>query len=352
MAKPRIIMADTDINYIIPIQLKFVEEFFWKIDLEIISDSRYFTELFSVPQKADILIVSEELYDSSLQRHNINNIFIMTEHQGEEETAELNVNFIYKYTSIKEIFNEITGKSAETLDINVKTKKDTQIVLVYSSCGGVGKTTIAMGISACLTKNYKKVLYINAGRLQSFQRMLDNPTPITASEVYAKLSGASNDIYKEIKHVIRKEIFNYVPPFKAALMSLGLEYKIYEKIALSAKASKDFDFIVIDADTTFDEDKASLLNIADRVIMVANQSTASVFSTNLLVSNINGVNTEKYVFICNNFKQEEDNALISSDISMRFSVNDYIEHMGYYEKMKIEDISKNSGIQKTAFWVI
>ena len=38
MAKPRIIIADTDINYIIPLQLKFVEDFFEKIDLEIISD--------------------------------------------------------------------------------------------------------------------------------------------------------------------------------------------------------------------------------------------------------------------------------------------------------------------------
>ena len=35
MAKPRIIIADTDISYIIPLQLKFAEDFFEKIDLEI-----------------------------------------------------------------------------------------------------------------------------------------------------------------------------------------------------------------------------------------------------------------------------------------------------------------------------
>lgn len=44
----------TDTSYIIPLQLKFVEEFFEKIDLEIISDKGYFNELFSTPQKADI----------------------------------------------------------------------------------------------------------------------------------------------------------------------------------------------------------------------------------------------------------------------------------------------------------
>lgn len=71
MSKARVIIADTDINYIIPLQLKFAEEFFDAIDLEVISDRSYFEKLFAVPQKADILIVSEELYDSSLQRHRI-----------------------------------------------------------------------------------------------------------------------------------------------------------------------------------------------------------------------------------------------------------------------------------------
>lgn len=36
MSKARVIVADTDINYIIPLQLKFAEEFFDAIDLEII----------------------------------------------------------------------------------------------------------------------------------------------------------------------------------------------------------------------------------------------------------------------------------------------------------------------------
>ena len=31
MARPRIIIADTDVNYILSLQLKFVEEFFEKI---------------------------------------------------------------------------------------------------------------------------------------------------------------------------------------------------------------------------------------------------------------------------------------------------------------------------------
>ena len=157
MSKPRIIIADTDISYIIPLQQKFIEEYFEKIDLEIISDPSYYELFFSSPQKADVLIVSEELYSTNLQRHNIGNIFLMTEQYSENQMREVDVNTIYKYTSIKEIFNVIVGKGAASLSVSNNARKETQIIVVSSACGGVGKTTIALGISACLNKNYKKI---------------------------------------------------------------------------------------------------------------------------------------------------------------------------------------------------
>lgn len=352
MTKPKVIIADEDVNYIIPLQFKFVSDFFNKIELEIISDRNYFEEFFSRPQNAEILIVSDELYDSSLQRHNIANIFVMMEQFEEGDTGDLNVNRLFKYTSIKEIFNEIVGKSAAALSIADIEKKETQIVLVTSAAGGVGKTTVAMGIAASLSKNYKRVLYVNASHLQVYQHMLENPSAITGSDVYAKLAAASEDIYSEIKHVIRKETFSYLPPFKAALMSLGLEYSLYEKIAVSAKKSEDFDFIIIDADTTFDEGKASLLNLADKVVVVTKQTMASVLATNIFVSNINGVGADKYSFICNDFEKEKDNALISSNLALKFTVSDYIAHFNYCDVMKPEKLVNETSVQRVAFMVL
>lgn len=352
MSKPRIIIADADINYIIPLQLKFAEDFFEKIDLEIINDTNYFNTLFSTPQHADILVISDELYNQSIQRHNISHIFVMNEQYEEEQTADLNVNHIFKYTSIKEIFNEITGKSADVLNVDVSAKKETQVILVYSASGGAGKTTVAMGISASLTKNYKRVLYINAERLQTFRHILRSATPITAADVYAKLVNADENVYSDIKHVIRKELFGYLPPFKASLMSLGLKYSVFEKIILSAKKSDDYDFIVVDTDVTFDEDKAELFNIADKVIVVTKQNLAAVIATNVLVANINGATSEKYIFICNNFDKEDDNALISPNVSAKFTVSEYIEHFNHYDNMSPEEFSKENDIQKAAFLII
>lgn len=352
MATPRIIIADTESSYVFPLQLRFAEEFFGRVDLEIITDKEYFVNTFSTPQKAEILIVSEELYDSSLQRHNIGNIFLMTEQYKEDRADDLRVNRIFKYTSIKEIFNEIIGKSANALKVDLYTKSEPQIVLVYSAAGGVGKTTVALGMAACLTQNYKKVLYINASWLHSFQRMLGNQTSISAADVYAKLSKASDSIYEEIKHVLRKELFTYLPPFKASLVSLGLKYPIYEKLATSAKKAHDFDFIIVDADSEFDDEKASLIDLADKVVIVTTQYAASVYATNALVSSINGVGSDKYVFICNDFRKEEDNALISPMFAPRFPISEYIEHIPHYDSLKAENIALSTGIKKVSFLVM
>ena len=352
MVKPRIIIADTDVDYLIPLQLKFAEDFFEKIELEIINDAGFFDQLFSAPQQVDILIVSEQLYSPDLHRHNIAHIFVMMEQYEEDQTADLKVNHIFKYTSIKEIFNEITGKSAEVLKGMVDKKQETQVILCYSGCGGTGKTTVAMGVSAALTKNYKRVLYINAAHLQAFQHMLANHSAITSMEVYSKLANPGEGIYAEIKHVIRKELFHYLPPFKASLLSLGLNYSVYKSIISSAKKSGDYDFIIVDADVTFDDEKAALLGIADRVIVITKQSIASVVATNILVSNINGVSADKFVFVCNDFKKEEHNALISPNVALKFKVTDYIEHIERYDSMKPEQLSAEGGIQRTAFLVM
>lgn len=352
MANPKIIIADSDINYIAPIQLKFIEEFFDKIHLEIITDEGYFEDYFSEPRNVDILIVSEDLYDASIKRHNIGHIFLMTEQHEEEHTTDLTVNRIYKYTSIKEIFNEISGKSSDIFSVHSNKKKEPEIILVYSANGGSGKTTVAMGISACLSKNYKKVLYINASRLHSFQRVLDNSVTISSSDVYSSLMRGEDSVYSEVKHIIRKENFFYFPPFKTALLSLGISYSIFFTLAEEAKKSGDYDYIVVDADSTFDEDTARIFNLASKVLVVVNQSEASVFSTNVLISNLNGINSEKYIFVCNNFLKEADNALISPNISPKFSISEYIEHMDHYDDLKIPDFVKNSGIQKAAFLII
>lgn len=354
MEKPKVIIADEDSNYIVPLQFKLIMEFFCKIDLEIITDHAYFDTYFAKPQKAEILIISDEWYESALLRHNIQNIFVMMEQddEGNDALEDLNVHRIFKYTSIKEIFNEIAGKSADTLKIAAYEKRETQIIVVTSAAGGVGKTTVSMGVAASLSKNFKKVLYINASRLQCFQNLLANETLISSPEVYSDLLNPKDDIYEKIKHVVRHEIFSYLPAFKAPLLSIGLDYSIYKKIIISAQKSNDFDYIIVDAENNFDDKLIELLDLSDKVIVVTTQAVQSVLNTNLFASNVNGINTNKYLFICNNFNIDQDNVLINPDMKTKYTIENYIEHIAQIEQKKISDYANVQGIQKIAFLIM
>ena len=133
---------------------------------------------------------------------------------------------------------------------------------------------------------------------------------------------------------------------------MGMKYSIYESIAVSAKRSDDYDYIIIDADTGFDDEKVSLIDAADKVVIVTKQNAASVFATNCLVSNMNDVGTEKYVFICNDYKEDEDNALVSPEIAPKFSISEYINHINHYDSLRADEFPLCAGMNKASILVL
>lgn len=351
MKKTRIVIADTDKHYIVPLQLKFIKEYFDKVDLEIITEKEYFKQFFSTSQKIDILIMAEELYSTTIQKHNIEKIFLMTE-QNQTREYKNNITQIYKYTNINIIFNRIMGNSSESIIVSPQSKKDCQIILVDSACGGVGKTTIALGISACLAQNYKRALYINVAHLQMPSPLFDKSEFIVSLDLYAKLRMSNKNNYQLIKEYIKNEGFNYIPLFRSSLMSLGIDYSIYENIILSASKSKDYDFIVIDADNVFDENKSRLIEMSDKVILVTNQSKKSVFSLNTFLENIDVTNSDKYLFVCNNFKECEENYLLSKMHNAHFKINEYVKHITEYDQLNVNKLSNDIDIQKITYLII
>ena len=345
MSKPRIILADVDLNYLVPIHYKLVESFFDKIDLETISDREYFDKFFSSPQKIDVLIVSDELFDPILFRHDIGKIYIMTEEEVASNNRTSNSEYIYKYSSIREIYSQITSGYSIGGDDQVQ-KDKTKVVLVTSASGGVGKTTLALGIGSCLaSKNRKSVMYINVDYMQTFQSFLDDQSPISDQSVYLAASNASGISFVDIKHTLRHETLSFLPPFKTPLMSLGINISIFRNIISTAKDANEFDYIIVDTTSTFDENNAMLFGLADKVVIVTNQTRGSVFATNLFISNINDIDADKYIFVCNNYESESK---LPSDSKSKYVISEYVEHFQNYDDMRPSDFAKSNGIMRAA----
>lgn len=358
MGKPRIIIADTDLSYITLLELKFVEELFDKVNLEVITDKEYFDSLFLTPQKAEVLIVSDEFYRDTLAIHNdIDNIFLITENNGGGQSGDKNVIEIYKYSNVNVIYGQIAGASALGAKASANSApRKSQIILFFSAAGGVGKTLLSMSVAAALANQFRSVLYINAGHLQTFQQHLRQQGAIMSIDTYARLTAKNVSAYPAVKESIRKEGFSYVPPFKASLVALGMSYTVYEALAASAKKTGEYDYIIVDAETAFHEANVSLLNAADRVVFVMNQNESSVAAANMMADNINGLNSDKHIFICNNFDKNKNNAVVAMNKGLKFSIDEYVEHVnGNGEtgrEVSFGEMADNESVKKIAMFLM
>ncbi len=346
MNKPVVVLADLDANYLIPLEDKLTEELYDQIDLEIITNKVYFEEYFFSPKKIDTLIVSSELFSYDLLRHNVSDFFVLTEDSADVGSSD-NITRIFKYSSTKEIFNQIVYKNKEILNVQFS-NKETQVITVISGIGGSGKTTVSMALCDSIARNHKRVLFISTDIMQGFSCYLQNQSELS-NDIARAFRSADDNLYKNILPFLRHEKFTYLPPFARSIQSLGLKSEIYNRIVLAAKATKEYDYIVIDTDLNLDEAKADLIQKSDKTIIVVLQDSVATKKTDFLVKNIDCRNAEKFIFVCNKFRRDADNEYINSTVGQQFMIAEYIEELQGYKAYSLESYTELVGIKNLAY---
>jgi len=351
MVNKTIVIADKDINYIEPLELKFVEEFHKHADLEIITDQNYFKEYFSVPRSVCVLVVDEQLFDESLLRHDIERIYVLVEDSPDDGQTNQNdspVKRIFKYSSTMEIVNRVTNELPDSFKKNVITENTPQVILVYSMAGGAGTTTTALGLAANLFASHKRVIYVNAEHCHSFQGYMRERAPLP-SHLYGELRVDNHDLYKGVRYHLRSEGFEYLPPLAASLTALNINFALYESLIRQIKDSRDYDFIVVDVDSTLNEEKMALFALADKAIILLTQDLSSVYKTRILMNNIAVNSSEKYVFVCNKFRPDCPNQILAEKGDASLIISEYIEYVDNLETFAVPELTKVKGFQKLAF---
>lgn len=348
MSKPLYILVDLQEEYLIPIQIKLFQELGNSIDIEIISEKEYFDEYFSTARSADVLLICEELFNENIQRQDIANIFVVSENINLNLPAANNIFLIYKYTSVKEIYDEIAYKIVNN-ESKFNNNKDTQIIVVYSPIGGIGKTTIALGLAAALEENYKKILYVDAEYIQSLQCYIKEKSCLPGEfnrYLYQKEFG----LYNQLKPCIRRENFAYLPPLKAPFSSLNVDLSAIMLFLEEARKSKDYDYIIVDTDSSFNSEKSQLIDVADKVLIITGTDHKSRFLLDVFADNVNIGDKEKFVFVCNFFTERQKSEL-DQENSLQYMIGAYIARHTETDLYTIENIAELRDIRKLAYMI-
>lgn len=324
MGKLLLVFIDLDEAYVTALERKFVEVLGEYADISIITDMCYFSEYFSIPRDIDILVVNEQLYDASLVNHNISLTYVLTENQTENQTEnkpENNHNFIYKYTSVQEIFNQISSNEIIRDIIGIVNQNRGGLLLMYSPIGGVGTTTLSLGAAALLKKMGYRVLYISMENMQSFAEYINNKGTLP-DKFEENIIKSNSNTYESIKSSIVSEEFAYIPPFTKPLSILGIKEDNYIELFKSIKASGDYDYIVVDTDSYFSKEMLYVMNEVDRIFIITDQYKSSCLKLEKLSKSISTISQDKFLIICNKYNEEINNSLINN--GNQFYISDYI----------------------------
>lgn len=355
MAKPLMVIVETDMEHLIPLQMKMAKVLMDTADIEIISDPQYMEEYFTTPRIIDILVIEEDLYSERLSMHSIARTYVLVDNMNENaenvypmEGRERDAVCLFKYCNINTLANYIIP--LEWVGLN-SSEKEPRIVAVISPAGGMGSTTMAVGIAACMKQNLKKVLYLNLRNYQDFHYYFANKGCIPM-EGSGYLREADAKIYEKIKPFLQKEEFTYLPPLMTSRENMGISYSSYMELARIAQKSGEYDFIVVEIGNELNTETLKFLKFVNKVFVVTKQDEYSAFKLDVMKYNIKFSDKEKYLFICNFYEKDKPNALLEDSGNSGTIISGYVDKTEVAKIRSTNDLKAMEGIQKATFMLL
>ena len=349
MEKSVIVVVEPDKDYLNRLEMGLVKMFWKTADLELISEPEFFDEYFALPKKIDLLIIDESMYTDRLRMHDIEKTFILTEDpEPEDRPEQQEVVRLYKFCNLGALLGRIA--SVERTN-SVTEERKTRVVTVISPSGGAGSTTVAMGICASMRENLKSAFYINPQMYQDFHYYLQSRETLQ-TEVCMKMQEPGMELDQKVRASFLKEGFTYFPPLGSSRESLGITETAYLRLTEHIVRSKEYDFVVIDLGNELSGDSVKFLDMADRVLTVTRQDAYAAFRLRILKKSMNFSDANKYIFICNHFDREKENALADPGSGYSAVIHEYIEADEKAVAGGLEGLKNLDGMQRAAYMLI
>lgn len=324
MAQTKIVLAECAPEYLATLERIFVREYKFTAEIVLLSNQQALESFFAQPKTIDILLINEALYDQSFVKHNVGHLFILAEEEPTPEAVgELFNNTIYKYVPAKTIIDSVISRTGISHSTNLHAGV-AKVLMLFSPVGGAGQTTLAAGICTLIARNFRRALFIGADSLQAFGCIMKNPQYLQPG-VEKTLQQKSKYAYKVVQPMIASELYDILPPFPAALASLGVTHEHLLFLIEAIKNSGDYDFIVIDASADFTEGTSKMMAFADQVLLLAEQDALAVHKLNCLLHNIDCSDKHRFALVCNKYQPSHNNHL-QQNAEQAYPPIEYIEY--------------------------
>lgn len=300
MEKQKIVIVDTDEDYIVPLEYRLIYEWGDRADIEIITSLKYFNKFFSEPKSIYVLMINEYLYSDKIRKHHISHTFLLKEDEDDIDRAEdrENCQNVYKYSGMKEIYAQIS----RTIRLSEKATalEETKLYVTYSVGGGNGKTILSLALAQALADFGKKVLYISGEDFQDFYIFMETVPVFCRNRMIYSLLAKNQGIIRECTAQIESVDFDYLRPLEQPPVAYQIEQEHYHWLLKEIRKAKLYDVIVFESAICFSEKTIRLFEDSDKVFFICSQGQGAACKFNYLLRSID-VGGEKFLAICNRY---------------------------------------------------
>lgn len=188
---------------------------------------------------------------------------------------ERNKPLIAQYKALEESGTIVTsgGRTAATTS---KKGRAGNIVVIYSPSGGTGTTTIATNVAAGLMKEDIKVLLVDADlQFGDIDAFLNLQAQTTIVDLVGSVDDLDTDLFDNIVVTHPSGLKVLMGP---ARPEFAEEVKADPKTVANIiqKIATNYDYIVVDTSTAFDEMLLSLFDIATKIVLIGTPTLPSI----------------------------------------------------------------------------
>lgn len=323
--RPVILVVDADEGYVNALEIKFVQKYIDKADLEFITDRRYLQKYLKTNPIVAVLVVSEAMYSEEVQQLMPIYTFVLMDERGNEKLGD-RVYGIFRYSSGQNILGVIDDKVPETLfqeEVrNVSDSysdsgeefsdldSDTELIFVTSASGGLGKTTVALGLAMIAADSGKKIMYFNLDYISNYDRWLMTGEDEFGNQILAMNKLISNQSNEKDKLDV-----------------------LYEAIR-----SREYDTVIVDTGAN----NGSLLNHfferANLILLITGNTNSDIYASNKLYHQLSSKWIKKIMFVCGN---DMRGLGVERKEFPEYEVEKYISHIKEYETQTVDCLRRN-----------
>lgn len=274
LGRLKLVIADTDEAYVENMVNFLINNYSNIFEISSFTIAHCFNNfLQKADEEIDMLLISPEMYTASLPSGKAKTIVMLCEGSLSGKYSELEV--IDKYQQ----GNRIAGHLINLLSRDVSegsyfagAAKRTGTIAVYSPAGGVGKTCLAVSLSACCARKGLSVFYLNLESAATTPLYFESSSTRNFSNIIYSLKEGHKNIPLKVEGVRLVDagynIHYFSPPDSMEEIS-ELSPQELRRLIWTLKETGRYDMVFVDMESSFNSRSTALFDECDEIFVIA-----------------------------------------------------------------------------------